>query len=159
MPAAFLLHPRVRQHGTESDVRAILQKRKLGLKDSVNVGAFVKLAERIQRKGKQSGDDASRPTKFQTPLPAQLTPWLTPLEALLESPLWTNCPRPARVSEHVLVGAAEHATDVALLRGLGIKAVVNLAPHACEDPVDMYDDNEIAYQEWDAEDFEVAAPR
>jgi len=52
----------------------------------------------------------------------------------------------------IFVGNALHAANVAMLRSLGIRAVLNAAPVVCRDPVALYDFNGITYCELDCRD-------
>lgn len=160
LPAAFLLHPDVRGDGTEGDVRGTLEKKELGLEKRVSTKDFVKLAARVQRRGTskllvaaEASDSGGAPSA--DPPVEPLQPWLTPLNVLLSAPRWpAQDAAPAAFAQNLYVGSAEHASDVATLRRLGITAVLNLAPGACEDPVDLYADSGIEYAEVEAEDFE-----
>ena len=72
---------------------------------------------------------------------------------LVKDPKWRADEQPAAFTESIFVGSARHAEDLSTLRSLGVTAVLNLAPGACDDPEDLFEDNGIAYLELDAEDF------
>ena len=61
-------------------------------------------------------------------------------------------PAPARFSQNLLVGSAQHAFSVDNLAAAGVTAVLNLAPKACADVTAKYQARGIAYLALDAED-------
>jgi hypothetical protein len=59
---------------------------------------------------------------------------------------------PVRDGPQLFVGSGGHAADKKMLKRLDIKAVLNVAPAVCQDPVDWYKANNIEYLSLDAHD-------
>ena len=161
LQAKFLLHPRVRDHANEADVRHVLEKKSMTLQTRVSSDEFVKLAGRVRRLSCRRSVNASPPccesvtavcAGSEAPSHHQ---WTAALDALVETPRWqARDEHPARFAAGLHVGNAEHASDVNELKRLGVTAVLNCAPSACEGPIASYEIAGIKYAEVDAEDFD-----
>jgi len=157
VPAKFLLHPSARKLGTESDVRALLQKRNSSFAATLDVISFCKLASTIQRKATKRSmaapgieEDAGFISQ-----PRDLERWIAAVDACVATPRWSvSDDTPARLSDNLFIGSAAHAKDVEQLKKLGVTAVLNCAPFVSDDPVDAYEASGIAYAACEAEDFD-----
>lgn len=157
LPAAFLLHPRIRRQGTEQDVREVLEKKQLALPQRVSSTDFVKLAARVHKKSQGSSSSLTEAmiTLDVSDGGPSASAGLDALNELLATPKWAaRDESPAQVAPDLFIGSAEHAADLPQLKQLGITAVLNAAPSVCDDPTDLYEDNGMAYAECDAEDFD-----
>ena len=156
---SFLFHPAARGGqgskppvATEHHVKELLAKKSMELSHRVPAPEFDKLAHRLRKRAATAKMDIS---DADTDTPETAVHWaaLQRLEAIVKDPKWRADEQPAAFTESIFVGSARHAEDLSTLRSLGVTAVLNLAPGACDDPEDLFEDNGIAYLELDAEDF------
>lgn len=141
---ACLLHPTVRAEGTENDVRAVLEKKHMTLQRRVSSAEFVKLAARVRRRGSSHVSTAQSSSDSIGNVEDGVVPSvqdeedcaLEELGSVLDEPRWTaNDERPAHFADNLLVGSAEHAADVKLLREMGCALCVGacvLTQRACD---------------------------
>jgi hypothetical protein len=147
LPAAFLLHPRVRGVTTEEDVRGALTEAKLTLTGRIKSGLFRKLAEKMRRRpaqvpmGVEPADAlAALDLGEGSSSSGTLSDGIAKLDEILTPARWNaKDEAPARVAADLYIGSGDHAADVSVLRRLGITAVLNCAPTVCEDPTALYE--------------------
>ena len=124
--------------GAAQDVRFILAKKELQLLDRVDSEEFVKIAGRVQRKASKRHDaqELERIDSVADEADPAVGAAVAAIDELLGEPEWAaKDEAPARIAPDLLLGAAAHAADLALLQALGVTAVLNLAPQACDDRV------------------------
>lgn len=68
-----------------------------------------------------------------------------------------GCGEPSRMPDNgassaIFVGSGAHASNLRMLKSLGIRAVLNCAPMVCADPVEKYATEDISYLALDAHD-------
>ena len=156
IPLAFLLHPDVTRGSqlAERTVRSMLEKKKLALDASVSCADFAKMAARVQRRDS---------IMMEVPAAGDISPEayaekvaIAAFNQLVSAPRWREDLQPTEFSDWLVCGSAEHAADIATLRKLRVRAVLNCAPSACRDEEleSRYSAEGIVYGEVDAYDWE-----